>query len=64
MAACLNEIEESVFGIQPDILTFAKGVTSGYQPLGGLVRRCSRGQTFLQRRLILAATRRSSPTGC
>ena len=28
---------ESVFGIQPDIITFAKGVTSGYQPLGGFV---------------------------
>lgn len=27
---------ESVFGIVPDIITFAKGVTSGYTPLGGL----------------------------
>jgi adenosylmethionine-8-amino-7-oxononanoate aminotransferase len=27
---------ESVFNIQPDIITFAKGVTSGYVPLGGL----------------------------
>ncbi|MEM7168557.1 MAG: aminotransferase [Pseudomonadota bacterium] len=26
---------ESVFGIVPDIITFAKGVTSGYAPLGG-----------------------------
>lgn len=26
---------ESVFGIVPDIVTFAKGVTSGYVPLGG-----------------------------
>ncbi len=25
------------FGITPDLLTFAKGVTSGYQPLGGVV---------------------------
>src|SRR5207253_9562658 len=24
------------YGIQPDIITFAKGVTSGYVPLGGL----------------------------
>lgn len=24
------------YGIQPDILSFAKGVTSGYQPLGGI----------------------------
>jgi adenosylmethionine-8-amino-7-oxononanoate aminotransferase len=25
------------FGIRPDIVTFAKGVTSGYQPLGGIL---------------------------
>jgi putrescine---pyruvate transaminase len=25
------------FGVQPDIVAFAKGVTSGYQPLGGIV---------------------------
>lgn len=27
---------EKVFGFTPDIITFAKGVTSGYVPLGGL----------------------------
>ena len=27
------------FGAQPDMITFAKGVTSAYQPLGGLVAR-------------------------
>ncbi|MCJ8054648.1 aminotransferase [Shinella curvata] len=27
---------EKVFGVVPDIITFAKGVTSGYIPLGGL----------------------------
>ena len=26
---------EEVFGIEPDIITFAKGITSGYIPLGG-----------------------------
>ena len=25
------------YGIQPDMITFAKGVTSGYQPLGGVL---------------------------
>lgn len=25
------------FGIEPDLVTFAKGVTSGYQPLGGVL---------------------------
>jgi len=28
---------KEVFGIQPDMITFAKGVTSGYFPLGGVV---------------------------
>lgn len=28
---------DDVFGIEPDIITFAKGVTSGYFPLGGMV---------------------------
>ncbi len=28
---------KEVFGIQPDIITFAKGITSGYFPLGGMV---------------------------
>lgn len=27
---------EKVFGVVPDIITFAKGITSGYVPLGGL----------------------------
>jgi len=28
---------ESVFGIEPDIITVAKGITSGYVPLGGVL---------------------------
>ena len=28
---------KDVFGIQPDMITFAKGVTSGYFPLGGVM---------------------------
>ena len=28
---------EDVFGIEPDMITFAKGVTSGYFPLGGVI---------------------------
>lgn len=28
---------QEVFGIEPDIITFAKGVTSGYFPLGGMM---------------------------
>ena len=29
----------SGYGYQPDIITFAKGLTSGYSPLGGMVVR-------------------------
>ena len=25
------------YGYQPDIITFAKGVTSGYSPIGGMI---------------------------
>lgn len=28
---------EELFGVEPDMITFAKGVTSGYFPLGGVV---------------------------
>jgi adenosylmethionine-8-amino-7-oxononanoate aminotransferase len=28
---------EDVFGVEPDMITFAKGVTSGYFPLGGVM---------------------------
>ena len=28
---------KDVFGVEPDIITFAKGVTSGYFPLGGMI---------------------------
>ena len=28
---------QDVFGIEPDMITFAKGVTSGYFPLGGVI---------------------------
>ena len=28
-------VSKEIYGVQPDIITFAKGVTSGYLPLGG-----------------------------
>jgi adenosylmethionine-8-amino-7-oxononanoate aminotransferase len=34
---------EKMFGVVPDIITFAKGVTSGYVPLGGLPSRKASG---------------------
>jgi adenosylmethionine-8-amino-7-oxononanoate aminotransferase len=35
------------YGYQPDILTFAKGVTSGYSPLGGMIVRDEIMEPFL-----------------
>ncbi|HWG01675.1 MAG TPA: aspartate aminotransferase family protein [Trebonia sp.] len=34
------------YGYQPDIITFAKGVTSGYSPLGGMIVRDSLMEPF------------------
>ena len=33
----MSSRREEVFGIEPDMITFAKGVTSGYFPLGGVM---------------------------
>jgi adenosylmethionine-8-amino-7-oxononanoate aminotransferase len=35
------------YGYQPDIITFAKGVTSGYSPLGGMIVRDHLTEPFL-----------------
>ena len=32
-----NWFASDTYGVKPDIITFAKGVTSGYQPLGGVL---------------------------
>jgi len=32
-----NWFATDTYGVKPDIITFAKGVTSGYQPLGGVL---------------------------
>jgi beta-alanine--pyruvate transaminase len=36
------------FGIEPDLITFAKGITSGAVPLGGVLVRGSIYETFMQ----------------
>jgi adenosylmethionine-8-amino-7-oxononanoate aminotransferase len=37
------------FGVQPDLITFAKGVTSGYLPLGGVVASARVAEPFWER---------------
>ena len=53
----LGEIfaSEPVFGLVPDIITSAKGLTSGYVPLGGF---------FVSDRLSTGCGRPKHPTRC
>jgi putrescine aminotransferase len=37
------------FAVTPDIITFAKGVTSGYQPLGGVIVSAEVAETLIER---------------
>jgi adenosylmethionine-8-amino-7-oxononanoate aminotransferase len=37
------------FGVRPDMLTFAKGVTSGYLPLGGVIANARVAEPFWER---------------
>ena len=43
------------WGITPDLITFAKGVNSGYVPLGGVVVSAAIRETFAHTRAALAA---------
>ncbi len=67
----LGEIfaSKEVLGIEPDIITFAKGVTSGYFPLGGMMvsdrlleelRRCNHPDAMYAHGLTYS----SHPVGC
>jgi taurine--2-oxoglutarate transaminase len=49
------------FGVVPDLLTFAKGVTSGYVPLGGVLIRESLAATFDERALVMGHTYSGHP---
>jgi taurine---2-oxoglutarate transaminase len=51
------------FGVQPDIITFAKGVTSAYMPLGGILVRESLAKHFDQKQLPNGHTYSGHPMG-
>ncbi len=60
---------QNVFGLQPDLITFAKGVTSGYFPLGGValsaklfenLRECANKHAMFAHGLTYS----SHPIGC
>ncbi len=51
------------YGIVPDLITFAKGVTSAYVPLGGVMMRESLAKTFDARALPSGHTYSGHPLG-
>ena len=55
------------FGVRPDLLCFAKGVTSGYLPLGGVVASARVAEPFFERPGVLfrhGPTYSAHPTCC
>jgi taurine--2-oxoglutarate transaminase len=52
------------FGVKPDIITFAKGVTSGYAPLGGVLVSKKIAGHLETHRLACGLTYNAHPLGC
>lgn len=52
------------WGVQPDLITFAKGVTSGYVPLGGVVISDAIAHTFDRRAYPGGLTYSGHPLAC
>ncbi|MBP1326150.1 taurine--2-oxoglutarate transaminase [Leucobacter exalbidus] len=52
------------FGVNPDLVTFAKGVNSGYVPLGGVIISEAIHNTFDQRSFPGGLTYSGHPLGC
>ena len=52
------------WGVRPDLLTFAKGVNSGYVPLGGVVMSDAIAETFAQRAYPGGLTYSGHPLAC
>jgi taurine--2-oxoglutarate transaminase len=52
------------WGVAPDLITFAKGVNSGYVPLGGVVISDAIAQTFAQRAYPGGLTYSGHPLAC
>ncbi|MBE7193024.1 MAG: aminotransferase class III-fold pyridoxal phosphate-dependent enzyme, partial [Gordonia polyisoprenivorans] len=50
--------------VQPDLITFAKGVNSGYVPLGGVVLSRAVGETFAERPYPGGLTYSGHPLAC
>ena len=51
-------------GIDPDLITFAKGVTSGYVPLAGVIARSDVGRWLEETGVPIGQTFAGHPVGC
>ena len=52
------------FGIEPDLVTFAKGVTCGYVPLGGVIASEKIAKYFDDHKMMCGLTYSAHPMGC
>lgn len=52
------------FGIEPDIITFAKGATCGYIPLGGVIVSGRIAEYFNTHKMMCGLTYSAHPMGC
>jgi taurine--2-oxoglutarate transaminase len=52
------------FDVQPDIITFAKGVTCGYVPLGGCIVNQRIADFYEERKMFNGLTYSAHPMGC
>lgn len=52
------------FGVKPDLVTFAKGATCGYVPLGGVIVSEKVAKTFDEKKMFNGLTYSAHPMGC
>ena len=52
------------WGVTPDLITFAKGVNSGYVPLGGVIIKRAIAETFAERAVQGGLTYSGHPLAC
>ncbi len=52
------------FGVKPDIVTFAKGSTCGYVPLGGVILSEKIAKAFDEKKMFNGLTYSAHPMGC
>lgn len=52
------------FGIEPDLITFAKGATCGYVPLGGVIVSNKIAKYFDDHKMMCGLTYSAHPMGC